>query len=322
MNTPASEFSIRPIGYVRSPLVSRAEAPRQGSEGAPDAWLEIDERVLAGLDGIAVGEELIILTWFHQGRRDVLKLHPRGDPTIPLSGVFATRSPDRPNPIGLHRGARGRAGREQDQGGPSRGHRRHAHRRHQAGACRRGPLIGSSKATARGYHLGEPDLLGGVNQRRVSEVHGAVMVLQHQSLQGRQIFVREGQDLDCPGADQVPPGPHLPQRASQKVKELGEDCARGPERKASPGERIDARPMPVIRLVEQRQQGAGVDQSSNRRGHASTGGDGEPLPERDWRARDRRQRLCHTRAARALVPELPAPRRWRRRIARRSTNHR
>ena len=103
MNTPASEFSIRPIGYVRSPLVSRAEAPRQGSEGAPDAWLEIDERVLAGLDGIAVGEELIILTWFHQGRRDVLKLHPRGDPTIPLSGVFATRSPDRPNPIGLHR---------------------------------------------------------------------------------------------------------------------------------------------------------------------------------------------------------------------------
>jgi tRNA-Thr(GGU) m(6)t(6)A37 methyltransferase TsaA len=97
------EFSIRPIGYVCSPLTSRDEAPRQGSEGAPDAWLELDETVLAGIDGIAVGQEIIVLTWFHQSRRDVLKLQPRGDPTLPLSGVFATRSPDRPNPIGLHR---------------------------------------------------------------------------------------------------------------------------------------------------------------------------------------------------------------------------
>ena len=96
-------FSVRPIGYVRSSLASREEAPRQGNEGAPDAWLELDEKILAGIDGIAVGQEIIVLTWFHQARRDVLKLHPRGDPTLPLSGVFATRSPDRPNPIGLHR---------------------------------------------------------------------------------------------------------------------------------------------------------------------------------------------------------------------------
>jgi len=99
----ARSFSIRPIGYVRSPLTSRDEAPRQGSEGAPDAWLELDESLRTGLNGIEVGAELIVLTWFHKSRRDVLKLHPRGDPKLPLSGVFATRSPDRPNPIGLHR---------------------------------------------------------------------------------------------------------------------------------------------------------------------------------------------------------------------------
>jgi tRNA-Thr(GGU) m(6)t(6)A37 methyltransferase TsaA len=98
-----NDHRIRPIGYVRSPLKSRAAAPLQGSEGAPDAWLEIGEAALPGLDGIATGQEIIVLTWFHQARRDVLKLHPRGDPTLPLSGVFATRSPDRPNPIGLHR---------------------------------------------------------------------------------------------------------------------------------------------------------------------------------------------------------------------------
>jgi tRNA-Thr(GGU) m(6)t(6)A37 methyltransferase TsaA len=95
--------SIRPIGFVRSPLNSREEAPRQGIEGAPDAWLEFDPEFLAGIDGIAAGQEIIVLTWLHQARRDVLKVHPRGDPTVPLSGVFATRSPDRPNPIGLHR---------------------------------------------------------------------------------------------------------------------------------------------------------------------------------------------------------------------------
>jgi tRNA-Thr(GGU) m(6)t(6)A37 methyltransferase TsaA len=94
---------IRPIGHVRSSLTSRAQAPRQGDEGAPDAWLELDEAVAPGLDGLAAGDEVIVLTWFHQARRDVLKLHPRGDTSLPVSGVFTTRSPDRPNPIGLHR---------------------------------------------------------------------------------------------------------------------------------------------------------------------------------------------------------------------------
>lgn len=99
----AREFTVRPIGYVRSSLRSREDAPRQGSEGAPDAWLELRDDVRAGLEGIAVGDEIIVLTWFHESRRDVLKLHPRGDPSLPITGVFATRSPDRPNPIGLHR---------------------------------------------------------------------------------------------------------------------------------------------------------------------------------------------------------------------------
>jgi len=88
---------------VRSSLRSRGEAPRQGSEGAPDAWLELEADVRAGLEGIAVGDEIIVLTWFHESSRDVLRLHPRGDPSLKLTGVFATRSPDRPNPIGLHR---------------------------------------------------------------------------------------------------------------------------------------------------------------------------------------------------------------------------
>jgi tRNA-Thr(GGU) m(6)t(6)A37 methyltransferase TsaA len=88
---------------VKSSLRAREEAPRQGSEGAPDAWLELDRDVRPGLEGIGVGDEVIVLTWFHQSRRDVLKLHPRGDPSSPITGVFATRSPDRPNPIGLHR---------------------------------------------------------------------------------------------------------------------------------------------------------------------------------------------------------------------------
>jgi tRNA-Thr(GGU) m(6)t(6)A37 methyltransferase TsaA len=95
--------SVEPIGIVRSQLVSRDEAPRQGDEGAPDAWIELDERFAAGLDGIAAGDDIMILTWFHEARRDVLTLRPRGDESRPMSGVFSTRSPDRPNPIGLHR---------------------------------------------------------------------------------------------------------------------------------------------------------------------------------------------------------------------------
>jgi tRNA-Thr(GGU) m(6)t(6)A37 methyltransferase TsaA len=79
------------------------QAPRQGNEGAPDAWLELDPALLDALQGVQVGDELIVITWFHQARRDVLQVHPRDDAALPLTGVFATRSPDRPNPLGLHR---------------------------------------------------------------------------------------------------------------------------------------------------------------------------------------------------------------------------
>jgi tRNA-Thr(GGU) m(6)t(6)A37 methyltransferase TsaA len=94
---------LHPIGIVRSPLKDRTKAPNQGSEGAPDARIELAPSVLDGLDGIEVGHELIVITWLHEARRDVLKTHPRGDTSVPLTGVFATRSPDRPNPLGLHR---------------------------------------------------------------------------------------------------------------------------------------------------------------------------------------------------------------------------
>ncbi|HEU5290515.1 MAG TPA: tRNA (N6-threonylcarbamoyladenosine(37)-N6)-methyltransferase TrmO [Cyclobacteriaceae bacterium] len=95
-------FSITPIGYVESPITKREDAPSQGDEGAPDAWITLDKKVAEGLDGLQVGDKMIVLTWFHQSKRDVLKLHPRWDKNNPLTGVFATRSPDRPNPIGLH----------------------------------------------------------------------------------------------------------------------------------------------------------------------------------------------------------------------------
>src|SRR5690606_35713356 len=91
------------IGVIRSTLTRRDAAPRQGYEGAPDAWIEIAEPFADALRGIAAGDALIVLTWFHQSARDVLLTHPRNEITNPLTGVFATRSPDRPNPIGLHR---------------------------------------------------------------------------------------------------------------------------------------------------------------------------------------------------------------------------
>ena len=91
------------IGTVESPLKDRASAPKQGDEGAPDAWLVFDPGVADGLDGIAAGDELLLLTWFDRARRDVLRVIPRDDPANPETGVFGTRSPDRPNPIGLHR---------------------------------------------------------------------------------------------------------------------------------------------------------------------------------------------------------------------------
>jgi tRNA-Thr(GGU) m(6)t(6)A37 methyltransferase TsaA len=91
------------IGAVESPLTDRASAPKQGDEGAPAAWLVFDAAVAAGLDGIAVGDELLLLTWLDRADRDVLRVHPRGDLARREEGVFATRSPDRPNPLGLHR---------------------------------------------------------------------------------------------------------------------------------------------------------------------------------------------------------------------------
>lgn len=99
-----SDYSVqvKPIGVIRSVLKERSNAPKQGSEGAPDAWIEIRPSVAQAVDGLAAGDEVIILTWFHRAHRDVLKVHPRSDPKRRLTGVFATRSPDRPNPIGLH----------------------------------------------------------------------------------------------------------------------------------------------------------------------------------------------------------------------------
>ena len=96
-------YELHPIGLVRSPLTRREAAPMQGYEGAPDAWVELLPAAAEGLQGIRAGDEIILLTWLHQARRDVLRVHPRGDPGVPLAGVFATRSPDRPNPVGLHR---------------------------------------------------------------------------------------------------------------------------------------------------------------------------------------------------------------------------
>ena len=92
-----------PVGTVESPLTDREAAPKQGDEGAPEAWLVFEPRLAAALDGIAVGDELLLLTWLDRARRDVLRVHPRGDPARAEQGVFNTRSPDRPNPIGLHR---------------------------------------------------------------------------------------------------------------------------------------------------------------------------------------------------------------------------
>src|SRR5689334_9731995 len=101
MDIDKAEF--RPVGTIRSVLKLRSEAPKQGAEGAPDAWLEINSFAARGIEGISVGDELLILTWLHRARRDVLRVHPRSDPKRRLTGVFATRSPDRPNPVGLHR---------------------------------------------------------------------------------------------------------------------------------------------------------------------------------------------------------------------------
>jgi tRNA-Thr(GGU) m(6)t(6)A37 methyltransferase TsaA len=94
---------LEPVAHVESSLTVRASAPKQGDEGAPDATLVFEEGLAAALEGIEVGDELLLLTWFDRASRDVLRVRPRGDAARPEQGVFGTRSPDRPNPIGLHR---------------------------------------------------------------------------------------------------------------------------------------------------------------------------------------------------------------------------
>jgi tRNA-Thr(GGU) m(6)t(6)A37 methyltransferase TsaA len=97
-----SPFQLRSIGHVESPLVDLVTAPAQGDEGAPDAWLVLDPDVRLAMRGLEVGAEVIVLTWLDRADRTVVEVHPRGDPARPLQGVFSTRSPHRPNPIGLH----------------------------------------------------------------------------------------------------------------------------------------------------------------------------------------------------------------------------
>ncbi|MES9543770.1 tRNA (N6-threonylcarbamoyladenosine(37)-N6)-methyltransferase TrmO [Spirillospora sp. NPDC049024] len=96
------EVTLTPVGHVSSPLTDRAAAPKQGTEGAPEAWLVFEPAYRAALDGLRPGDRIIVLTWLHQASREVLRTRPRNDPANPETGVFATRSPDRPNPVGLH----------------------------------------------------------------------------------------------------------------------------------------------------------------------------------------------------------------------------
>jgi hypothetical protein len=139
---PAIPSRLRRIGVIRSALKSRRHAPRQGTEGAPDAWLDLHPSVADGLLRLEPGDEIIVITWFHRAHRDVLQVHPRSDPRNPLTGVFATRSPDRPNPA---RSASGHGAGDRRPAPPThrpdRGDRRDAGRRHQAGALRHNPRM-------------------------------------------------------------------------------------------------------------------------------------------------------------------------------------
>jgi tRNA-Thr(GGU) m(6)t(6)A37 methyltransferase TsaA len=96
-------YEIKPIGVIQSELTSREAAPNQGNERAPDAWIQVNSEVAEGLEGVKVGSEIILITWFNKAHRDILRLHPRRDTSKPITGVFSTRSSDRPNPVGLHR---------------------------------------------------------------------------------------------------------------------------------------------------------------------------------------------------------------------------
>lgn len=96
-------MELRPVGHVESMLVDPATAPKQGHEGAPEAWLVFEDALAPGVADLRAGDEILVLTWLDRARRDVLVVHPRDDPAAPEKGVFSTRSADRPNPIGIHR---------------------------------------------------------------------------------------------------------------------------------------------------------------------------------------------------------------------------
>ena len=96
-------YQLQPVGWVRSSLTQRADAPKQGDEGAPAAWLVFEPQFTDAMRDLRAGDEILVLTWLDRANRDVLIVRPRKDPAHPLTGVFSTRSPDRPNPIGLHR---------------------------------------------------------------------------------------------------------------------------------------------------------------------------------------------------------------------------
>ena len=100
---PQPPLNLHPVGTVESTLTDPAVAPKQGDEGAPDAWLVFEPEVAEALEGIRVGDEIVVITWLDRASRDVLRVHPRGDASRPEQGVFSTRSPHRPNPLGLHR---------------------------------------------------------------------------------------------------------------------------------------------------------------------------------------------------------------------------
>jgi tRNA-Thr(GGU) m(6)t(6)A37 methyltransferase TsaA len=99
---PARSFTVQAIGAIRSPLADTATAPKQGGEGGADAWIDLDPSVEPAVQGLTVGQEMLLFTWLDRARRDLLEVHPRDNPANPKKGVFATRSADRPNPIGLH----------------------------------------------------------------------------------------------------------------------------------------------------------------------------------------------------------------------------
>jgi hypothetical protein len=127
-------YELLPIGWVESPLVDPATAPKQGDEGSPEAWLVFDNAVREGLGALQAGTDVIVLTWLDRARRDVLRVHPRDDPANLERGVFSTRSADRPNPIGLHPGHHRVDRGHQSPRAQPRSAQRNTHRGRQAGA--------------------------------------------------------------------------------------------------------------------------------------------------------------------------------------------